>query len=187
MHRQVASLLSTNSPGRLAKLGRALGAANIDIMTTGGAEWLHSGPVTLTIKRDWGRNPDEIGDFAKVMETEEFPWLAFRTVEIDLSDVPGSLGEAAAALGNADINIYAVTILKPGKTTTVGLGVRPSKVADAIDALNGYNPRLRRHPKDPAGGDWQDAWDERTEKLLEWFDKNPNASPNDPIFYRPQP
>ena len=184
MHRQVATLLSTNSPGRLAKLGNALGKAKIDIMTTGGAEWLHSGPVTLIIKRDWGVSPNEIDEFAKVMETEEFPWLAFRTIEVDLSDVPGSLGEAASALGNVDINIYAVTILKPGKTTTVGLGVRPSKVADAIGALEDFNPRLRRHPKDPAGDGWQDAWDERTESLLNWFDDNAGASPSDPIFYR---
>jgi hypothetical protein len=181
MHRQVASLLSTNSPGRLAKLGNALGAAKIDIMTTGGAEWLHSGPVTLIIKRDWGVKPNEIDDFAIVMEQEGFPWLAFRTIEVDLSDVPGSLGAAATALG--DINIYAVTILKPGKTTTVGLGVRPSRVADAIDALKDFSPRLRRHPKDPSDDGWHDAWDDRTERLLDWFEKNPGASPSDPVFY----
>ena len=57
MHSQVASLLSTRSPGRLARLGTALGKAGIDIATTGGAEWKHSGPVTLTIKDDWGAGP----------------------------------------------------------------------------------------------------------------------------------
>ena len=68
MHRQVSSLLSTNSPGRLAKLGSALGARKIDIATTGGAEWKHLGPVTLTIKDDWGAgNQNALRGFAEVM------------------------------------------------------------------------------------------------------------------------
>src|SRR5262245_36548224 len=68
MHRQVASLLSTKSPGRLAKLGNALGARGIDIATTGGAEWKHHGPVTLMIKDDWGAEPrNDLRGFADVM------------------------------------------------------------------------------------------------------------------------
>jgi hypothetical protein len=182
MHRQVASLLSTSSPGRLAKLGSALGTRGIDIETTGGAEWKHSGPVTLTIKKDWGVDPNQLRGFAEVMAHEEFPWLAFRTIEVELEDVPGSLGEAATALG--DINIYAVTVLKPqGTKALVGLGVRPSKVADAITRLRNYNARLRRHPNDDPDGDgWWDAWDDRTETLLDLFD-DPGVSPNDPRFY----
>ena len=185
MHRQVASLLSTSSPGRLALLGTALGDSKIDIKTTGGAEWKHSGPITLIIKDDWGAGDgDEIADFAKVMQGGKFPWLVFRTIEVELKDEPGALGRAATALGN--INIYAVTILESdGDNALIGLGVRPKEVEDAIDRLKDFNARLRRHPKDPQAGDgWWDKWDDRTELLLPDFDK-PNIRPNDPKFYKP--
>ena len=188
MHRQVASLLSAGgSPGKLARLGNALGAKGIDIATTGGAEWLHHGPVTLIIKDDWGAGADnEIRGFAQVMADEEFPWLVFRTVEVELKDEAGSLGKAATALD--DINIYTVTVLesKDG-TALVGLGVRPSQVGEAIRRLRAakYKVSRRHHPKDKGDdqASWWDAWDERTERLLRWFDENPNASPSDPKFY----
>lgn len=185
MHRQVASLLSTSSPGRLATFGNALGARGINIDTTGGAEWKHSGPVTLILKKDWAVEPDQLPGFAEVMAEEGFPWLAFRTIEIELEDAPGRLGAAAEALG--DINIYAVTVLEPrNNKAVVGLGVRPSKVADAITRLRAYNAKLRRHPNDdPEGDGWWDAWDDRTERLLPYFD-DPNVSPTDPMFYELQ-
>jgi hypothetical protein len=181
MHRQVASLLSTSSPGRLARLGTALGKAGIDIATTGGAEWKHSGPVTLMIKDDWGTGTDDqMRAFAKVMASEKVPWIALRTIEFELTDVPGSLGAAATALGK--INIYAVSILeiRDGKAV-VGLGVRPTQVGAAIKALKKYGAALRRHPNDPDDG-WWDEWDDRTEELLGHFD-DPNVPPNDPMFY----
>ena len=189
MHRQVASLLSTSSPGRLAKLGRALGAKNIDIATTGGAEWKHSGPITLIIKDDWGKGThNDLAGFAEVMRDERFPWLAFRTIEVELKDEPGALGGAAEAMD--DINIYAVSILEStdGKAT-VGLGVRPSAVETAIQRLRkaDYRVNRRKHPNDPDAGsgegvDWWDEWDQRTEDLLELFDDD-SVSPSDPRFY----
>lgn len=184
MHRQIASLLSTSSPGRLAKLGSALGARRIDIATTGGAEWKHSGPVTLMLKDDWGTGPDDqFGAFAEVMAEGEFPWLVFRTIEVELSDEPGSLGAAATALG--DINVYAVTLLQAeGDNALVGLGVRPSQVEDAVARLRAanYEARRRRHPNE-TDDDWWDAWDDRTERLIPHFD-NPKVSPNDRRFYQ---
>jgi hypothetical protein len=185
MHRQVASLLSTSSPGRLAKLGKALGAKGIDIATTGGAEWKHSGPITLIIKDDWGKGShNDLSGFAEVMRDEEFPWLAFRTIEVELKDEPGALGAAAEALD--DINIYAVSILEStGGNATVGLGVRPSKVAEGIARLQakGYRVNRRKHPNDDdSDDDWLDEWDERTERLLELFDDD-SISPSDRRFY----
>jgi hypothetical protein len=190
MHRQVAALLAAGgSPGKLAQLGRALGASKIDIATTGGAEWMHTGPVTLMIKEDWGKSDeDQIGTLADVMAAEKFPWLVFRTVEVELKDVPGALGEAAAVLGNADINIYTVTVLRStGGKASVGLGVRPREVKEAIRLLKQahYKVGPRRHPKD-TGDDpdsWLDGWDTRTDELLDWFEANPGTSPSDPKFY----
>jgi hypothetical protein len=192
MHRQVASLISTSSPGRLAKLGNALGARGIDIATTGGAEWKHHGPVTLMIKDDWGADPqNDIGGFAEVMAQEEFPWLIFRTIEVELRDEPGALGGAAEALD--DINIYTVTVLgNEGAKAQIGLGVRPSQVVEAIKRLRGAGYRAQRlhHPHDPDDPDsdgmdqdtWWDAWDDRTERLLPFFD-DPDVLPNHPMFF----
>jgi hypothetical protein len=189
MHRQVASLLSTSSPGRLAKLGNALGAKGIDIATTGGAEWKHSGPITLIIKDDWGKGPqNDLASFAEVMRDEQFPWLVFRTIEVELKDEPGALGKAAQALD--DINIYAVNVLKSdGTKAAVGLGVLPSKVGDAIQRLRdaGYRVRRGHHPNDrdddpTQADDWMDDWDLRTERLVALFDDD-SVSPNDPRFY----
>ena len=101
MHRQVASLLSTSSPGRLAIFGNALGARGVDMVTAGGAEWMHSGPVTLIVRNDWGTGADELEAFAGVMQSEKFPYLVFRTIEVQLKDVPGALGAAAEAMGRA--------------------------------------------------------------------------------------
>ena len=193
MHRQVASLLSTSSPGRLAKLGNALGARGIDIATTGGAEWKHNGPITLTLKDDWGKGPDDqLQGFAEVMRDEEFPWLVFRTIEVELTDEPGALGAAATVLG--DINVYAVSVLESrGSEAVVGLGVRPSQVAEAVARLGTkYKVRLRHHPRDADHGDpadssaWWDGWDDRTERLVQFFD-DPDVSPNHPMFYELQP
>ena len=186
MHRQVASLLSTSSPGRLAKFGKALGDNGIDILTTGGAEWKHHGPVTLIIKDDWGKgSANDLRKFAQVMRDEEFPWLAFRTIEVELRDEPGALGAAAEALD--DINVYAVSVLETtGGKATVGLGVRPTMVAEAIARLTaaGYRVNRRKHPNDDdhSDDDWLDEWDHRTERLLELFD-DPDVSPNDRRFY----
>jgi hypothetical protein len=194
MHRQVASLISTSSPGRLAKLGNALGARGINIATTGGAEWKHHGPVTLMIQDDWGAEPhNDLGGFADVMAEEGFPWLVFRTIEVEMADEPGALGNAAGALG--DINIYAVTVLDGSAgRALVGLGVRPSQVAEAIFRLRnaGYVARRRHHPDDQdhpdddTGDGWWDEWDERTERLIELFD-DPDVAAADPRFYERRP
>jgi hypothetical protein len=185
MHRQVASLLSTSSPGRLAKLGKSLGDRKIDLLTTGGAEWKHSGPVTLIIKDDWGKgSANDLRQFAEVMRDGEFPWLAFRTIEVELRDEPGSLGLAAEALD--DINIYAVTVFETtGDKALVGLGVRPSQVGLAIERLTARNYKVnrRKHGNEPDhDDDWLDEWDERTERLLSLFDDD-TVSPNDRRFY----
>ena len=130
-------------------------------MTTGGAEWKHRGPITLTIKDDGSRK--RLGGFADVMR-EEFPWLVFRTIEVELKDEPGSLGAAAAALG--DINIYAVTILDDRRANAVlgrsaGLArARRSRRPRRKQATRRDGGATRQDPDDADDSEWGDDWDD---------------------------
>jgi hypothetical protein len=72
-----------------------------------------------------------------------------------------------------------------GGKATVGLGVRPKQVDEAIRRLRAkrYKVDRRRHTTKPDDDeDWWDKWDDRTERLLDFFDDD-SISPNDPRFY----
>ncbi len=184
MHKQVSALLSAGgSPGKLAAFGIALGGSELDIKKIGGAEWLNDGPVTLILRED---GEDKRRAFEGVCARLQLPWLSFPIVAVELADVQGSLGAMAAVLGNNDINIYSVLLLEPTETmAVVGLGIRPSKVEDALRALrtaqpNHYTATVLQHGDDPNDGA---EWDARTEDLLpRWED--PNASKDDPAFWQ---
>lgn len=196
MHRQLSSLLSAgSSPGKLARLGEALGAAGIDIATIGGAEWRHFGPVTFIVKEDKGVAPgDQLEAFAKVMHELKFPWIALRTVEVRLADEPGELGRASGVLGDQDINIYSLVVLDtPGGKADVGFGIRPSQARAAVAALeaHGFRVEIRPHPDDPDDDGtvdpppWWDRWDDRTERLLEEAWDEPRITDDDPRWWNP--
>jgi len=179
MHRQVNALVSAGgSPGKLARFGKALGDEGLDIDAIGGAEWIHEGPLCLIIRND-GR--DDMRRFAKVCERLHVPWVSFASVEVELEDVPGSLGAVAEAVGN--INIYCVLVLKPhGNHAVVGLGFRPSEADDAVTRLRaaGYTVNRKHHPDEPDDGT---EWDERTENLLPLWDDD-SVARNDERFWR---
>jgi hypothetical protein len=182
MHRQVNALVSAGgSPGKLALFGIALGEAGVDIGTIGGAEWRHDGPLSVILKDD---STEQIDAFARVCHDHHVPWLIFRTVGVELNDVPGALGAAADAVG--DINIYSVNVLRPhGNKAVVGLGIRPSLVDDAVARLEtaGFTAARRPHPDEPGGSPWWDRWDDRTEELLPlWEDES--VANDDPRFWQ---
>jgi hypothetical protein len=169
MHRQVNALLSAGgSPGKLAAFGKALGEARLDIDTIGGAEWKHEGPLCLIIRND-GRN--ELRRFAEVCTKLKVPWVSFASVEVELDDVPGSLGAVAEVVGT--INIYCVLVLKPhGNRAVVGLGFDPDDADEAVRLLTdaGYTVNRKHHPDEP---DDDTEWDERTRRLLPlWEDES---------------
>ena len=162
MHRQVNALLSAGgSPGKLAEFGKALGDEGLDLGTLGGAEWKHDGPLCLIIRND---AREERRKFAGVCQRLHVPWMSFASVEVELDDVPGSLGAAAEAVG--DINIYCVLVLKPhGNRAVVGLGFDPDQAEEAVRRLRdaGYSADRKHHPDEP---DEDTEWDERTRRLL---------------------
>lgn len=183
MHKQMTALLAAGgSPGKLARLGKALGDDTINIITIGGGEWRHYGPVAFMIDKD---TPAEMAAFETIMEREEFPWLAFRTVKVTLADTPGELGKASKALGDGDVNIYGVAPLGlGGGGADVGFGVRPLAVRKALKLLtdSGFTAVMLKgpgepddsstDPDDPTPPPWMDAWDQRTEDLLPlWEDQ----------------
>jgi hypothetical protein len=182
MHKQVSALVSAGgSPGKLAIFGAALGAADLDIATTGGAEWLHDGPITLILKDD---GAEAMQRFAVVCHEHHVPWLSFAIVAVRLSNEKGQLGRAAAAVGD-DINIYSVLVLESSETTArVGLGIRRKQADEVVLRLNTADPTFKaevlENPDEPDDGI---LWDQRTEDLLPLWD-DPNTKPDDPAFWQ---
>ena len=178
MHRQIAAFVSVGgSPGKLALFGNALGAADLDIETIGGAEWQHNGVLGLIL-----RNDDRAGmeRFEGVCHEHHVPWLSFANVAVELDDRPGSLGAAADAVG--DINIYSVLVRKPhGNRAVVELGFRPSEADEAVARLEAARLRAekKQHPDEPDAGQ---AWDERTERLLPLWEDD-SVAIDDPRFW----
>lgn len=185
MHRQVNALISAGgSPGKLAAFGIALGDAQVDIGTIGGAEWRHDGPLSIILKDD---STAQLDPFARVCAELHVPWLVFRTVAVELDDEPGALGAAARAVD--DINIHSVNVLRThGKRAVVGLGIRPSEVDAAVSRLlaAGFAAERRPHPDEPGSAPWWDRWDDRTEALLPLWEDDSLAS-DDPRFWEIHP
>lgn len=181
MHKQVSALVSAgSSPGKLALFGKALGAADLDIDTIGGAEWLHDGPLTFILKDD---GEAAMRRFARVCHAHKVPWLSFAIVAVQMNDVKGELGRAADAVDN--INIYSVIVLESsGDTARVGLGIRPTEADEVVSRLGRADPpftaEVLHHPDDPNEGV---IWDERTESLLPLWE-DPSTQKDDPQFWQ---
>jgi hypothetical protein len=181
MHRQVNALVSAGgSPGKLAIFGKALGDAGLDMEAIGGAEWMHDGPLCLTLRHDGSAAMDKFGEVCHELKV---PWLSFAIVSVELDDTPGELGRAAEAIGD-DINIYRLLVRKPhGNRAVVDLGFRPADADEAESRLRaaGFTANRKHHPDEPDDG--MIAWDERTESLLDLWD-DPDVPKNDPRFWQ---
>lgn len=148
MHKQVSALVSAGgSPGKLARFGKALGDADLDIEAIGGAEWAHDGPLSLILRED---NRAAMDRFEAVCTQLHVPWKSFANVSVELDDVPGSLGLAAEAIG--DINIFGVLVRKPrGNKAVVDLGFEDGDADEAVKRLRaaGFTATRRHHPHEP--------------------------------------
>ena len=191
MHKQVSALVSAgSSPGKLALFGKALGDADLDIETIGGAEWLHDGPLTFILKDD---GADAMERFAGVCHQHRVPWLSFAIVAVEMNDVKGELGRAADVVGRDSdapdrINIYSVLVLESsGNTARVGLGIRPTEAVEVVrrlkeDADPPFAAEVIHHPDESDEGT---IWDERTESLLPLWE-DPDTLKDDPRFWQLQ-
>lgn len=178
MHKQVNALVSAGgSPGKLANFATALGTAKLDIEVIGGAEWLHDGPLCLTLREDNQVNRDK---FAEVCAELHVPWLSFTVVAVEMDDKVGELGRAAEAIG--DINIYGLLVRRPhGNRAVVDMGFAPSEADEAVNRLRaaGFTANRKHHPNEP---DDPDAWDQRTDELLPLWD-DPGLAKDDARFW----
>ena len=120
---------------------RPCGDAGLDIEAIGGAEWKHDGRSSLILARTDGRRWDS---FAKVCKEQQVPWMSFVSVEVELDDVAGTLGNAAEAVD--DINIYGVLVLKPhGNRAVVDMGFDPARSTTPLPACR--SARRHREPQ----------------------------------------
>ena len=193
MHRQVSALLSAGgSPGKLAQLGEALGARGISVKNIGGTEWKHFGPVLFVLHEAPGDPEDQFQALAEVMAELQFPWACLRTIEVELEDKEGQLGASAAALGDANINIYGVEVIgRHGNNAVVGYGVLPGEVRRSVQALTdaGFTAKRAKHPDDPDDDGvsdpppWWDRWDDRTMGFVDLWEDD-GVAPDDPRFWQ---
>lgn len=136
MHKPVLASLSTDgmSPGHLARIGRALGDAGINIGAVGGAEWEGSGAIALLF--DHPRNEDNSEQAAQIIRGEGYQAVVIAGVTVELPNRPGELGRSAQQLADAGINIASILVVGVrGPRVLVSFGVDPGDEQAARDAL----------------------------------------------------
>jgi hypothetical protein len=113
-------------PGVLGEIASALGEKKINLRAVNG--WVENGQgvVRLIV--------DKPAAAAKLLAARGWQPEEREVVEIELADKPGALGEAAAKLGAAGVNVGHLYVgTAGGKRATVFIGV--PDVAAALKAL----------------------------------------------------
>jgi hypothetical protein len=109
-------------PGMLGEIATALGEKGVNLR--GVNAWVEGteGVIRLVV--------DKVGPAKKALSARGWQVEEQEIVELELADKPGTLGEAAAALGNAGVNITHVFVGTAGaRKATVFLGVSDIKAA----------------------------------------------------------
>jgi hypothetical protein len=148
MH-QTVKLASVGSVGDLGHIAQALGDAGFNIEAIGGAEAMGVredgrgiGVISLLVEPDeesdlslLRRTLDEIvlGDDRRLAEATILPSL-----DVVFRHERGALGRAAAALGQAGVNIQSILLVDAhGSRAVVSMAFDPSDVDSARAALEG--------------------------------------------------
>lgn len=99
-------------PGSLAKMGEALGEADVNIDAIQGMPLAGKGIVKFV--------PDNPDGAAKALNAVGIAYTTREVLIVDILDQPGTLGDVARVMSSAGINIDAVYVSLSGK---VVLGV----------------------------------------------------------------
>ncbi|MBN2247316.1 MAG: ACT domain-containing protein [Coriobacteriia bacterium] len=125
-----------NSPGRLARLTRALGDAGVNMRALMVADTAEFGVVRIICDRT---------DVAKdSLEAAGFSVSVTDVIAVAVPDHPGGLADILEVLGAEDINVeYAYCFVEPGGTSAVDV-FRVERVSDAMRALGEAGIRVLR-------------------------------------------
>ena len=118
-----------NRPGTLAILGEALGGRGINISGLSGTTWDGQGALAVITNDDAGTRA--------VLQEKGLDHRDVEVISAGLEDRPGSLGDAAARLADAGVNIELIMPTgMQGNRITVALGVSdPEKARAALGDL----------------------------------------------------
>jgi hypothetical protein len=163
MHKQVSSLLSDGaSPGELAKYARLLERRGANIRSIGGSEWARRGAVAVLVD-----DSVNVAELAEGLTEDGYQSREIFCAEAVLADRPGSLADAAEAIG--DINILTILVADThGGAGLVSFGFASQEDADAAKERLGAVV-VPEHGLTRA---WQAHED--------WDRANPNQPPPDP-------
>jgi hypothetical protein len=158
MH-QTVKCASVGSVGDLGHIASALGAAGFNIEAIGGGESTGVredgrgvGVISLLVTSD--EKPDmpkleetlngiELDDGRKLAE-----WQILPSLDVEFRHSEGELGEAAAALGAAGINIQSILLIDArGGRAIVSMAFDKGDIRKASDILNDAGTRFRVLPK----------------------------------------
>ncbi|MEA5076815.1 MAG: ACT domain-containing protein [Coriobacteriia bacterium] len=116
-----------NSPGRLARLTRALGDAGVNMRALMVADTAEFGVVRIICDRP---------DVAKAaLEDSGFSVSVTDVIAVAVPDRPGGLADVLEVLGAEDLNVeYAYCFVEPGGSGAVDV-FRVERVADATRVL----------------------------------------------------
>jgi hypothetical protein len=109
-------------PGMLGEVAAALGEKGVNLRAVNA--WVEDGQGVLRLV------VDKVAAAKKVLNQHGWKPEEKEVLEIELSDKPGTLGEATKALGDAGVNIeYAFVGTGAARKATVFLGVQDLKAA----------------------------------------------------------
>ncbi|MHB8049610.1 MAG: ACT domain-containing protein [Coriobacteriia bacterium] len=125
-----------NSPGRLARLTRALGDAEVNMRALMVADTAEFGVVRIICDRP------EVAKSS--LEDAGFSVSVTDVIAVAVPDRPGGLADILEVLGAEDLNVeYAYCFVEPGGSSAVDV-FRVERVADAMRVLGEAGIRVLR-------------------------------------------
>jgi hypothetical protein len=111
-------------PGQLAAATKALADAGVNLWGSAASTARGKGTVGFVVKDKDTAKARRALKKAKISASER------KTIEVRLSDKPGSLSRVAERLGKKKVNISSAYVLAPGRgKVTVAFGVKDARAA----------------------------------------------------------